>query len=162
MATMNWDQLAQTADDATKVLPEGEYRVKVRKAEATTASTGSPMIRLWLEPLGTDRQNYAVLTQITLTVDNGFALRRWFQALDAFGLSKAWLQDNDATLEMIAMALVGRYAKANITIEPWKGEDRNKVDGYKVDIEAIQPDLPGADALALATVGGVGEDEIQF
>ena len=77
MSLTDWAKLAQTADDATKVLPVGVYPVQVTKAEAVTASTGAPMLKLIIkitgEGEGAGRQ---IWTNVTLTADNPFALRR--------------------------------------------------------------------------------------
>jgi len=167
MTTTNWAQLAQMADDATKPVDAGIYPIKVSKAEAVTASTGSPMIKLIVDIQGDQgaATGKKIWTQTTLTVDNGFALRRWFTFLEAFGLTQAWLSETDATMDMIAMALVGRYANANVIIEPYKGQDRNKIDGWTPYETPLQPTLPDANALALATVsdgGTAAGDEIVF
>lgn len=167
MTTTNWANLAQMADDATKPIEAGTYPVKVSKAEAVTASTGSPMVKMICDVQGDpELANKRIYTQLVLTVDNGFALRRWFTALEAFGLTRDWLVSTDATIDMIAMALVGRYAQANVTVEPYKGQDRNKVDGWSPYDTPLQPVLPDANQLALATVSNgspaAGDDEIVF
>jgi len=168
VTTTNWAQLAQIADDATKPVDPGTYPVKVSKAEAVTASTsGAPMIKLVIDIQGEHgaATGKKIWTQTTLTVDNGFALRRWFSFLEAFGLTQAWLTETDATMDMIAMALVGRYASANVIIEPYKGQDRNKIDGWTPYETPLQPALPDANALALATVSDgstAAGDEIVF
>lgn len=168
MTTKTWAELAKFADDATKPIDDGTYPIKVSKSEAVSASTGAPMIKLVVDIQGEqgDATGKKIWTQVVLTVDNGFALRRWFTFLEAFGITQAWLSETDATMDMIAMALVGRFAQGKVFTEPYKGQNRNKIEEWLPYETPLQPALPSTDQLALATVSSgsamAGEDEIQF
>lgn len=165
MSVIDWAQMAEAAEEGTKPLADGTYRIKVDKAEAVTASTGSPMVNMIVavedeRVTGTRR----IWTNAVLKTDSPWATKRWFSTLAAFGLTVEWLAETDATLDMIAMALVGRYAMAEVITETFRDEPRNKVKNFLLDTEAMQPSLPSGSDLAMASAGGaaVAEDEIQF
>lgn len=168
MTNMDWAKLAQTADDAGKPIDDGVYPVKISKCEAVSASTGAPMLKLIVDIQGDqgDATGKKVWTQTTLTVDNGFALRRWFAFLEAFGITRDWLTATDATIDMIAMALVGRYAQAKVFTEPYKNQPRNKIDEWMPYDTPLQPSLPDSSQLAMAAVAdgstAAGGEEIVF
>lgn len=127
MTTINWAALRQTADDATKPLPDGDYNVVVTKATAANAATsGNPMIKIMLEVEDGPKSGRSLFHNLNLTPDSGFALNIFFRALTAFGLSDQYFEQNP-TIEQIASDIVGRRACATVGTRTWQGQERNDV-----------------------------------
>ena len=167
MTTIDWAKLAQTADDATKLIDDGVYSVECTKAEATTASTGSKMIKLVLKITEGPNAGRNLWTNFVLTEDSGFALKRLFGNLEAFGLTMAWLQQGPS-FEMVAGALIGRHAQVQVGHRTWQGTERNEVTGVLMaQPGTIQPNLPDPgdvllDQAAQISGGGVPAGDIAF
>ena len=133
MATANIaDLYASTVGEgaAAGLLPAGPYTARVETTEATTASTGKPMIKFRLAVVGGPYDEEAIFGQFVLTTEGdkaAVALRIYFQQMAAFGLDGAYMAQNP-TQEQIAAALIGRHATVVV-----KHKDGN------VNISAIKP-----------------------
>jgi hypothetical protein len=126
---IDWASLKQTADDATRPAPAGDYDVIVKKAEAVIASTGAPMIKMQMGIEGGPSHGKIIFNNLVLTVDNAFALSMWFRNLAAFGVTDAVFAQNPS-VDQIAAMLVGRAAVAKLSIRQFQGQDRNQVDQF--------------------------------
>lgn len=152
MTKTTWGALRQTAEDATKPLPADWYDVAIEKSEATTASTGSPMIKVTLVVTsGAQANNRKVWTQFVLKADSPFALTMFFKNLAAFGLGETFfdsLPDNiEEGLPLIANTLVGRTARAKIEPRAYQGVERDNV-------TELAPGTGGGQVSGIATPGG--------
>lgn len=131
MSEIDWASLKKNADDATKPAPEGRYRLFCDKAEAKTASTGSPMIVAKFHIEGGPLHGKNIFHNFVLTVDNAFALSIFFRGLGAFGIDDNFFaQLSSSSLEPVAAAIVGRQADADLGIRPYQGQDRNEIKGF--------------------------------
>lgn len=160
MTTIDFNALMQEAKAAgTAVLPNGEYTVTVTETEATTASTGRPMIKLSLQVnAGSQHTGRKIRTQIVLTEDNPKALRMFFRNLRTFGIDDATvlgLSNVDNGLGHLASMLVGRAVVVKVSSREWpegSGEYNNQVDAYKslggaapvVGASPVASPIPGA------------------
>lgn len=130
MTDIDWAALRQTADDATRPVPEGEYDLTVTKSEVKTASTGSKMIALTLRVEGGPSNGKNIFNNLVLSLENQFALARWFRTLDAFGLDSNWFSANSPSLEQVAATLLGLHIRGTVSIRQWQGQDRNEITGF--------------------------------
>lgn len=156
--TVSWGSLKKTAEDAIKPLPADWYDVTIEKAEATTSSTGKPMIKIMLTvdsgPMAGQRK---IPTQFTVSPESPFALTMFFKQLAAFGLGDAFfssLQGADQELEIgiqtIAANLLGRQARAKIEPRAYQGVERDNCSEF-----AIKPGAGiVANAMVVGTAGG--------
>lgn len=149
MAETTWGALRKTAEDASKPLPKDTYDVTVSKAESTVASTGSPMIKATLDvKSGPQAGNRKLFTQFVMKADAPFAVQMFFTNLAAFGLGEQFFaqlpDDLEAGMPIIADALVGRSARANVEPRPYQGVERDNVTGFA-------PPLGGAQAASVAS-----------
>lgn len=126
MTSLNWNALRKTAEDSTKPLPKDWYDVKATKAEATVASTGSPMIKLVLEVITGPHATRTLFTNLVVSQDSGFALNIFFRNVAAFGVDPHVVAPN-GDLGSVAQALVGRTARAEVSTRTWQGQERNEV-----------------------------------
>lgn len=129
MPTVNWNNLRKAADDASRPLPADWYDLIVVKAEATIASTGSPMIKLQLDVADGPHRGRRVFDNLVLSVDSPFAMGIFFRHLDAFGVNPE-TEAPDGSLEPIANALIGRRIRGKIGIRMYNGSERNDVEEY--------------------------------
>lgn len=131
MTSRSFADLKKTADDATRPLPDGAYEVVVSKAEATMASTGSPMIKAQLRVIDGQFKNRVLFTNFVLSVDSDFALSIFFNNMAALGLDDAFFNtltdDHALAMETIAQLILGRQATANVSSRTWNGQLRNEV-----------------------------------
>lgn len=131
MTEINWSALKQQADDATKPVPPGDYVVEIKKAEATTASTsGNPMLKVQMTVVEGPQAGKTVFNNFNLTLDSAFAMSIFFRHMEAFGLGTSFFAGGNPSMEAVAQALVGRRAKATLSIRPWQGQDRNQCDNF--------------------------------
>jgi hypothetical protein len=141
---LNWDKILQDqAEEATaSVLPEHEYDVEVVKAEATKASTGSPMIKLTCDIVSGPFKNKRLWTNVVLKSDSPGAMRMALKKLAGLGLSREWLAENNPSTDMIARAIVGKHAVAKVVQREWNNEKRNDIDTFKLSAEGATPAPP--------------------
>lgn len=130
MTNINWDEALAAADSDTmsnEPVPPGDYRVKVQKAEATVAKTGSPMIKVTLEIQGGPYNSRWVWTNFVVKPDNPDSAKMFVRKIKAFGFTSEYLAANKPSMDQLASALVGREANATVGISEYQGQKRNEV-----------------------------------
>ncbi len=127
MTSIDWAALKRTADDATQPAPVGEYDAIVAKADAKTASTGSPMIVVQFKITGGPKDSKTFFHNFVLSPQNAFAVAKFFSDLEAFGLDNAWFTANNPSMEQIAAELLNKSVHVELGIRSWQGQDRNEV-----------------------------------
>lgn len=145
MSEIDWASLQKDADDV--LLPDGQYPVIVKQADAVMSSTGKPMIKLRLRVLEGPKKDRILFTQLTLSVENPVALRMWFLNLAAFGLGPDYFATVKPSMAQLATDLTSRGALVTVSRAAWQGTDRNQVD----KIEAYTPNGPIPPGLVLGT-----------
>lgn len=161
MSGVSWKDLRKTAEDATKPLVDGWYECEVEKAEATTASTGSPMIKAVLAVVDGVSTGRKLWTQFVFSADNPNALIFFFRNMAALGLGEAFFDgltqqglDVDASMVTIAGSIQGRRVRVKTEIREWNGAKRNNVAELQPS-ETGPGGLPGGQpAVGLPSVGG--------
>lgn len=120
MAEVSVSDLYQTFEkDELVVLPPGNHRLEVISCSVRNGNAVMPVFRAVGGPYAGKR---VMCGQETLTEK---AASIFFRNMKGFGLEKSFF-DTQPSMEQIAQALVGRVVDVELTIEPWKGEDRNK------------------------------------
>ena len=142
MTTIDWKSLRQTAEDSARPLPPDWYDVVCDKAEATVASTGSDMLKVTLRVTGGPHDGRPLWTNFVLTPDNGFALNIFFRNVQAFGVDPAIVAPAGSLAE-VALALIGRTARAQVGVRTWQGQERNEIVNV-VPSGTAQVPVPGA------------------
>lgn len=134
MTNINWDE-ALAADDSdassNEPVPPGDYRVKVNKAEATVAKTGSPMIKVTLEIVGGPHNTRWVWTNFVVKPDNPDSAKMFVRKIKSFGFTSDYLANNKPSMDALAKALVGREAIATVSISEYQGSKRNDISKLK-------------------------------
>lgn len=128
-------------NEAGKLVPLGEYDTIVTKVEATTASTGKPMIKAQFVIEEGQFKNRTLFSQFTLSAENPNALRMWFNQMKQFGMEGAFW-DTNPSLEDIAQNILGKRIRCVVNHREWQGNMRENVDGYKPS-RATGPIPPG-------------------
>ena len=134
MSTRSWADLRKQGEDASKPLPDGWYNVQVVKADATEASTGSPMIKTQLRVTDGPHATRVLFTQFVLSVESPFALSIFFKNMGALGLNDAFFDnlmgaESDPKVGMVTVAanMIGRTARAEVGSRTWQGREMNEV-----------------------------------
>lgn len=127
MTSIDWAALKQTADDATQPAPAGEYDAIVTKADAKTASTGSPMIAVQCKITGGPKDSKVFFHNFVLSPQSAFAVAKFFSDLEAFGLNSEWFTTHNPSMEQIAAELLNKPIHVELGIRSWQGQDRNEV-----------------------------------
>ena len=137
MASRSWGELRKQGEDATRPLADGWYDVRVTKAEATEASTGSPMIKVQFQVIDGPQAGRMLFTNLVLS-ENAFALSLFFKRMDALGLDGAFFDsltgaDSDPAqgLPIVANNLVGRLVSVELGTRVYQGTERNEVNNYR-------------------------------
>jgi hypothetical protein len=155
VTSQTWQSLKKQADDASKPLPDDWYEVTVAKAEVKTASTGSLMIVAQLAVTAGPHTNRRLFNNFVLSVDSSFALSMFFKNMTAFGLDDNFFaqlpvngDDWSPGLQLVAEALLGRNAKAQVGTRTWNGQERNEI------LQLAQSTRVGAPTVNVVTPGG--------
>lgn len=160
--TINWDDVLdeQTQDPSTGAAPDGPYDVRIVKAEATRASTGSPMIKLSCEITTGPYASKMVWTNLVFKTDSATTMRMVLQNLSALGVSREWIASNNPPLTTIASELTGAVGVAELTSREWQGELRNDVKRFKPsDTPTTTPETPPAPVVAPEATPAASSDE---
>ena len=78
--------------------PAAEYDVVIAKAEATKASTGSPMIKITADVTTGAFKGKRLWTNIVLKSDSPGAMRVSLKKLAGLGLSREWLAETNPSI----------------------------------------------------------------
>lgn len=157
MTTVSWKSLKQSADDASRPLPKDWYLLEVVKTEATTASTGSPMIKAQLRVIDGPANGRVLFTNFVLSLDNPNALIIFFRHMASFGFDDTFFdtlpEDAAIGLQVVADNLIGRTVMAEVGTRIFQGSERNEIQQYKPASNA-----PGGQGVATpaGTSGSVG------
>lgn len=131
MTEIDWNQLRTSADDATRPAPAGLHVVEIRKAEPTTAKTsGNPMYKVQGIITEGAAQGKTVFHNFNVTLDNAFAMARFFAYMEALGLDQRFFASRPSHQDVCA-ALIGRRAIWELSISTYQGKERNQVDDMK-------------------------------
>lgn len=156
---INWDE-ALAADDSdgmsNEPVPPGDYRVKVQKAEATIAKTGSPMIKVTLEIVGGPYNTRWVWTNFVVKPDNPDSAKMFVRKVKAFGFTGEFLAANKPSMDQLATLLVSREAVATVAISEYQGKKRNDVSKLKA-WSGSTPAVPPPSAGVPSTKPAAGE-----
>jgi hypothetical protein len=142
---IDWNKVIKNTEEGTKVIPAGEYRVRVTEAEPKTASTGAEMIKTTVKLEDAGYEGRAVTTNLVFTFDNPTAMKMLFRRLQALGITSEWLAETGANVAQIAEAIKGRSCVAKLNVRKWNGEDRNDVEMF---LDGVGSGIPSAPTVA--------------
>jgi hypothetical protein len=143
---MNWDDILkeQESDPGFAPVPAGKYPVVVDNAEAVVASTGADMLKVQLSIEGGPFDSKKVFTNIVFTKNNPKAMRFTLRKLDALGVTREILANQNPAPSAIAAMITGVRCEADVTIRPasdeWEASNDVKA-LRKVGLSAV-PDAP--------------------
>jgi hypothetical protein len=127
---VNWDSVLKETEEATRVIPEGEYLVRVTEAKAKTASTGSEMIVTTVKLEDGPYAGRTIVTNLVFSFGNAQAMRMLLRRLRALGITEEWLAETNATIDQIATAISGRTVIAKVNQRKWNEELRNDIEMF--------------------------------
>ncbi len=132
-AGINWGEVLDEAanDNVSKPAPDGEYEIVVSSAEATTASTGSPMIKVTVDITSGPFKGKRVWDNIVLNSNSPVAMRISLQNLAALGVNREWIASTNPSIAQLVDAINGAEAIAILGTKTWNDEPRNEVKKYK-------------------------------
>lgn len=147
MTNINWDDVLkeQANDPGIGAVPANKYPVRVKKAEAVTAQSGNPMIKVQLEITSGPYATRVVFTNIVFSTGNAKAMSFTLRKLGALGVTREVLAAQNPTTEQIASMIEGVEVEATVKVEQYNGEDKNDVAGFKAltDSTPAPPSVPG-------------------
>lgn len=131
MATFNWGDLKQAADDAGfSAVPAGPYNVTVKKAEAKKTGTGKDKINVQFTINTGPMTGKTLFNDFVISPENGTALGFFFRHMKAMGLGPEYFASNPG-LEKVAADLVGKSCEVDVGIRLWNEEEKNEIKGVK-------------------------------
>lgn len=144
--TIDFQALLKEAQTAGQALPNGDYDFVVDEATATTASTGSPMIKVKLRITTGAHANKKVFNNFVLSVDSPVALSIFFRHMAALGVGPEFFAQlgtvaPEQALAPVAAAILGRTARMTLGQREWPANSGN----YRNEVNNIVPGgQPGA------------------
>lgn len=142
---IDWNRVIKETEEGTKVIPAGEYRIRVTEAERKVAGTGADMIKTTIKLEDPPYEGRAVTTNLVFTYDNPIAMKMLFRRLSALGITSEWLAESGATIDQIAAAIKGRSCVAKLNVRKWNKEDRNDVEMF---LDGVGSGIPSAPSVA--------------
>jgi hypothetical protein len=130
VSEVEWGALRKRADDATKPAPAGDHVVEIKKCSWKLNSSGNPMYTIQGVITEGPAEGKAVFNNFNVTVDNDFALAKFFQHMDALGLTEQFFATGPSH-DQVCQALIGRRAIFTLEIRQWMSQDRNGVTDVK-------------------------------
>lgn len=139
---IDWGKVIKDTEEGTKVIPAGEYRVRISDAERKVAGTGSEMIVTTIKLEDAPYEGRTIKTNLVFAFDNPIAMKMLFRRLSALGITSEWLAESGANIDQIAAAIKGRSTVAKLNVRTWNGEERNDVEMFIGGSGAGIPDAP--------------------
>lgn len=139
MSELDWNALIKDSQDL--VLPDGDYNVVITEAEATKSSNGKPMWKIKFRVMDGPKKDRILFMNQTLSAENPFALRIFFQQMAAFGLTADYFGSNPSP-DQVAADLLNRMATVTVSTREFQGSDRNQVDTVRAS-QTAGPPPPG-------------------
>lgn len=131
MTSIDWDKVLHDTEEGTKLVPVGEYLVRVTDAQVTNASTtGAPMIKTVVKLQDGPYAGRVITTNLVFTFGNPQAMKMLLRRLRALGISAEWLAETNAKVDDIAREILGRTVLAKVSSRKWQGEDRNDIEMF--------------------------------
>lgn len=123
---IDWAALRQTAEDATKVLTEGEYDVTCIETSLKYAQSGNPMIVAQFVVESGPAKGRMLFTNIVFSTEKAFALAMWFQKMDALGLDANYFATRPS-LERVTADVRGKRVRVKVGQREFEGKTRNEI-----------------------------------
>jgi hypothetical protein len=142
--SMNWKDLIDEAGgiDFTPV-PAGTYNVVADKAEATTASTGKPMVKVVFKIEDGPQAGRLIYNNFVVSSDNPNALKFFFKHMAVFGMSTEFF-DMNPSMGQVAGQVQGK--RCQVMLDPPREYGGSMQNG---NVKAVMPPLGGSG-------GGIG------
>lgn len=130
---IDWNKVLddQTKDPSIGAAPDGQYNVRITKAEATQSSAGNPMIKVTAEIIDGPYAGKLLWTQITFKTDSPGTMRMAIVNLSALGVDREWLASTNPSIQTLAQTINGAEAVADVDSREWQGQMRNNVKVFK-------------------------------
>ena len=131
MQEINWDDLLQTADEASKPPRAGHVRLRVETCEWKMSSTGKQMLKFRHKIVGGTDDGKAVFDQLVLSTDNPNALVMFMNGVRAFGVDPGSFKT--VPHAQIPDLFVGREVGAELKVDRmWNNQPQVDVTNYSV------------------------------
>jgi hypothetical protein len=126
MATVNWAEMDEAAEEAIKPAPAGTYTIELKSAQDAESTDKKPQVRFNFKIVDGPYKGKTVFHTITFNDEkpNTIVMAREFLATLGFKNLKEWgSTDPKQRLEMV----VGRRIEAEVQVNEWKGRQSNRV-----------------------------------
>ncbi len=149
---LDWNTVLdeQQKEASAQALAESDYDIVVAKAEATRASTGSPMIKMSCDVTSGPYEKRRLFTNLVFKTDSATAMRMTLRKLAGLGISREWLAEANPSITVIAQTLVGKTAVARVKQREYQGEMRNDIDMFT---QSDGSSVPAPPAIGSASPG---------
>ena len=141
MASVNYGELAKTANKDFEPLPPDIYAVEVSGAEHKVSKNGNPFYALTLSVSDGPHKGRKLWTNVTLNAANPGSVGYFFGTMRNLGLDAdffAGLPDEDSEA-VICQALVGRRVNVTVKHREYQGKIQNEVDKISSSGATVAP-----------------------
>ena len=172
MATIDWDQVIDDAEEAFQPLPTGQTDFQITKASAgLTNDKTKDQITFTAKVITGPSVGNTTIANLTFTDDNPKAMFYLLKKLEVLGITAAYLKEHKPLPAQIAEMLVGKSFSADVTHRMWQGQPRDNIDNYQAytgTVPDIAPEIEvdlsplNSPTLASEQLSEYGEGESPF
>lgn len=145
MGLSSWSQMLADAGDSAKEfepLNDGDYLLKVVKADAVVTSTQKDMFKVTTEVVGGPYNGSKVFTNLVVSPENPNAMGFFFRNMAAIGVPTTFF-DSNPTNAAVAAKLVGCTFIGVVGQREYNNKVSNEIKGYKKDPNAAASGAAG-------------------
>lgn len=154
MATVNWNDVVNQAEEGPQPVPDGTYNAYVESAEGKMAGTGAPMVVAVFKIADGPYAGRSIFNNFVLTKNNPNAMGFFIQHMGVLGVDRSTITqlstDEFTAMQQLAQMITGKYATITVSHRVWEGRTFNDVKGLKA-----YSGTPGAPAPAPAPAAPV-------
>lgn len=159
MAILDWNTLIEQAKAegfSNEVIPAGPYEVEVASVKVGNSKGGHPSVGVRLKVIAGPHNNVSLWDNLYVTPDKPKGMAMFLRKAVAYGADLEAFKRGES-LEQIANTFVGRRGIADVTVEPYQGNDTNKIAKFTPSTSGIGAFVPSAaPAAPPAAQGGIG------
>lgn len=132
MVGVSWGELLKEAGDSVNTfdpIPDGDYELKIIKAEAGTTNNQKPKITLTTQVTTGAYANRRIWDDLVISADSPKAMGFFFRKMKALGLNQDYFK-SEPSMEQVASVLDGRTFRGRIYTDTSYGNPKNRIQTY--------------------------------
>lgn len=142
MATVNWAEMDEAAEEALKPAPAGTYIIEIKNANEGETAEKKPKVAFTFKVAEGPYKGKTVFHTITFNDEKPTSIvmaREFLSSIGFKNLSEWGNTDPKQRVEMV----IGRRVEADVEVNEWKGRRSNRVRRVVRGLASGAPNTPG-------------------